>query len=121
VNAHVGRQSGEALTPASADSEQKTVSERLSNDATDATEMLDGVDEQDEMHLRRVHLVVLVQVFRQRPLHLQHQKIRTNTNSYYYYYYYYYYYKSMRLEWHCRISCCRTTVQKYIQKRYKMR
>jgi len=30
-----------------------------------------------------------------------------------FYYYYYYYYKSMCLEWHCHISCCRTTVPKY--------
>jgi len=27
--------------------------------------------------------------------------------------YYYYYYRSKCLEWHCRISCCMTTVQKY--------
>jgi len=66
----VGGESSEALSAAASDSEQQTVAKRLSNNATNTTQMFDCVDEQNEMHLGRVDLIILVQILVQRSQHL---------------------------------------------------
>ena len=55
-------ESGHALSSTSTHAEQQSIAERLSDDTTDATQMLEGIHEQYKIHLRHVDLVVILQV-----------------------------------------------------------
>lgn len=73
TNLHVSCESGEALATASTDTEEQSISERLADDATDATEVSYCVHEENELHLIRVDLIVLLQKVLQHSGHLGNQ------------------------------------------------
>ena len=64
-------QSRETLPAAASDTKQQTIAERLANNPTDATQMFHGINEQNEMHLGRVDLIIVVQVLIDSLQHLQ--------------------------------------------------
>ena len=53
---------GETLSATSAHSQQQSITQGLPDDMRDATDMADGNEKEDKLHLGRVHLVVVIQV-----------------------------------------------------------
>ena len=60
----------ERLSAGAPHAQQERVAQRLPDDPGDAADVLDGVHEEDEAHLGRVDLVVLLQVILQLPYQL---------------------------------------------------
>ena len=72
VVAHVGGQPGEALAATPADAEEQDVAAGLVQHATDPRAVLAGVQEHDQGHGDREHVVVVVQVLLDAGLHDLH-------------------------------------------------
>ena len=70
-NLHMRRQSSKTLSSAAADTQKETVAKGLANNTTDTTEMFHSINEQNEMHLGRRDLIIVVQVLINRFQHLQ--------------------------------------------------
>ena len=59
---HVGRQAREALTPTAPHAQQQGIALRQRNDATDAGDVLNCVQEHDQLHGRVAGGIVVLQV-----------------------------------------------------------
>jgi len=67
---HVCSEPGETLSATPAHSQQQSITQGLPDDTRDATDMADGIKEEDKLHLGCVHLVVIVQVLLHDAAHL---------------------------------------------------
>ena len=63
-------ETGETLSATSAHSQQQSITQGLPDDTRDATDMADGIKEEDKLHLGCVHLVVAIQVLLYDAAHL---------------------------------------------------
>ena len=59
----MGGQTGQALATRPPDPEEEGVAQGLTEDPADSANVTDSVKEEDELHLSRVDLVVVVQIF----------------------------------------------------------
>lgn len=55
--------SGETLPPTAPNSQQQSIPQRLPNDASYPADVSDSIQEENQLHLCRVDLVIVVQVF----------------------------------------------------------
>ncbi len=68
---HVCSEPCETLSAAAPHPQEEGVAQRLPDDPRDPTDVSDGIQEEHELHLGRVHLVVVIEVLLQDLLHLR--------------------------------------------------